>query len=253
VRFAVEPSRLHPVILVFQDFLLFPNMTVLQNAAFGLDARRRPKTETRRRVMELLDYFQLADKAERYPGQLSAGQRQRVALARAMVVDPMLLLLDEPFANLDPTLKLSTAEFLRGTQREFGVTTLAVTHDLEEAFVMSDRVGLMLDGELVQYAPPRELYDHPVSREAAAFLGPVNELDEGLRALLGAPELVRPEALVLERDGAGEGRVLEAVFAGGRTRCRVALRGRELLAFGQYHNIAEGDAVSVRLRPGTTA
>jgi putative spermidine/putrescine transport system ATP-binding protein len=256
LTFGTQPSREHPVILVHQDFMLFPNLTVFENTAFGLAARRRPKAEIKRRVMDMLDFFRMADHQDRYPHQLSAGQKQRVAIARAMVVEPMLLLLDEPFANLDRNLKMSTAEFLRQTQRSFGVTTIAATHDLEEAFAMSDSIGLLLQGRLVQYAPAHEIYLRPPSREAGEFLGPVNEIGPDLFHLLDLPEntqldqvlLVRPECVELTAASDGPGLATDVAFIGHYTKYRVELDGAVILAYGRYDSITSGQRVRIRVR-----
>ncbi|MFH1913561.1 MAG: ABC transporter ATP-binding protein [Pseudomonadota bacterium] len=257
LTFGTPPSREHPVILVHQDFMLFPNLTVYGNTAFGLTARRTPKAEVHRRVMAMLEYFHMADRGDSYPHQLSAGQKQRVAIARAMVVEPMLLLLDEPFANLDRNLKMSTAEFLRQTQRNFGVTTIAATHDLEEALAMSDRIGLLLDGRLAQYAPAHEIYHYPANREAGEFLGPVNEIGPGIFHLLDLPEntqpdqalLVRPECIELAAAPDGSGLITDVAFIGHYTKYRVELDGTTLQAYGQFGSITAGQRVSIRIRP----
>ena len=170
-------------ILVFQDYLLFPYMTVFENVAFGLKARKLRKSEITRRVEDMLGFFGISEKRGEYPATLSGGQRQRVALARALVLRPSLLLLDEPFANLDQNLKMDTAMFLKRTQREFGnLTTLCVTHDLEEACAMSDRVGVMLDGRILDYGRPERLYGAPANVETARFLGTLNTIDSSLFA-----------------------------------------------------------------------
>jgi putative spermidine/putrescine transport system ATP-binding protein len=227
-------TRQRPAILVFQDYVLFPNMTVFENVAFGLRARRLPRAEIRRRVTDMLGYFRLQDRAEAYPAQLSGGQRQRVALARAMVVEPALLLLDEPFANLDRNLKMETALFIRATQREFSTTTVSVTHDLEEALAMSDRIGILLDGRLRQYASPREVYLRPADEETARFLGPVNRLEPAQAALLGLPAeaaLLRPESLCLTVDDDGPGRIESLHFAGHYISYQVSLHGTALTVY----------------------
>lgn len=176
-EFERTPSVREPVILVFQDYLLFPHMRIRDNVAFGLKQRRWiTKRERESRVAEALRFFELQDCADRYPGQISGGQKQRVALARAMVLKPAVLLLDEPFAHLDRNLKLSTAAYIRDTQREFGTTTIAVTHDLAEAFAMSDRIGVMLGGQLRRLDKVEAIYSRPGGLEEAQFLGPVNEL-----------------------------------------------------------------------------
>ncbi|MBU1249108.1 MAG: ABC transporter ATP-binding protein [Proteobacteria bacterium] len=256
LHFATSPSRDNPVILVFQDYILFPNLTVFENVAFGLRTRKLPQPEVEAKVMEVLGYFHLADRRESYPSQLSAGQKQRVALGRAMVVNPMLLLLDEPFANLDRNLKMETAEFIRDTQKAFGVTTISVTHDLEEAFVMSDRIGVMLGGRLVQYDTASEVYVHPVNREAGEFLGPMNEIGPALHSLLELPPLaacngtllVRPECLALKADEQGAGLVRDVVFAGHYTKYIVEIEGVVLVAYGQFDAVTQGGRVRIAVR-----
>jgi len=257
VSFAVPPSLEHPVLMVFQDYLLFPNLSVYDNVAFALRARRLKGHALATRVGHMLDMFHIADKARDYPVQLSAGQKQRVALARAMVVNPSVLLLDEPFANLDRNLKMETAEFIRETVRAFGVTTVSVTHDLEEAFAMSDRIGIMLEGRLVQYATPGEVYHAPATYEAARFLGPVNTLGPELCALLGVsaactqdPMYVRPESLRLVPDPDGAATVASVSFGGHYIRYVLDVQGHVLTAYGVHNGIAVGDRVAVRLAPG---
>jgi len=254
VRFDEPPSLARPIILVFQDYLLFPTLSVFENTAFGLRARRVKGPELERRVMDILGYFGLADKREVFPAQLSAGQKQRVAIARAMVVNPAALLLDEPFANLDPNLTMQTAEFIRATQREFGITTLCVTHDLAEAFVMSDRVGVLLAGRMAQYDRAAEVYARPATLEAARFLGPVNVLDAALCNALGLDPpgrnetvFARPEAVRLTPDEAGPGRVEDVCVAGHYLRCRIRLAGQALVVYSLDDGLEPGDAVSVRV------
>ena len=239
-----------PAILVFQDYVLFPNMTVFENVAFGLRARRLPRAETRERVMAMLGYFHLEDRARAYPAQLSGGQRQRVALARAMVVEPALLLLDEPFANLDRNLKMETALFIRATQREFSTTTISVTHDLEEALAMSDRIGIMLGGRLRQFASPRDVYLRPADEDTARFLGPVNRVDAGTASALGLPAeaaLLRPEALCLAADEEGPGHIENVHFAGHYISYRVRLRENLLTVYSLAPVGEEGQRVRVGL------
>lgn len=263
VVFTPEPSKARPVILVFQDYLLFPAMTVYENTAFGLRARRMERKELDKRVRDILGYFHLGDKMRHYPAQLSAGQKQRVAIARAMVVNPGILLLDEPFANLDPNLKLTTAEFIRATQQEFGITTICVTHDLAEAFIMSDRVGIMLDGELVQYAPAGEVYARPATLEAASFLGPVNTIPARLVALLEFPQApapalngalhARPEAVRIRADADGPGLILERRFAGQYVCYTVGVEQEKLLVYSLDDDLLPGDRVRVAIAKFFTA
>lgn len=252
LHFATRPTKQHPVILVFQDYLLFPSLTVFENVAFGLRVRRRSRQETTDAVSRTLDHFGLADKAGAYPNQLSAGQKQRVAIARAVVVNPALLLLDEPFANLDPTLKMQTADFLRETQRAFGVTTVSVTHDLAEALAMSDRVGLMLNGRLVQYDTAEKLYHNPVSAEAARFLGPINRLEPDVATMLNIPcnggaVMVRPESLTIIPDEHGQATVERCRFAGATTTCTVRLADCRIDVLSPGNGFSAGDRVSLRL------
>lgn len=252
VDYAVPPSLEHPVLMVFQDYLLFPNLSVFDNVAFALRARKLPRREIHERVDAMLAMFHIGDRQSLYPSQLSAGQKQRVALARAMVVNPTVLLLDEPFANLDRNLKMETAEFIRSTVKAFAVTTISVTHDLEEAFAMSDRIGIMLNGSLVQYATPGEVYHAPATYEAARFLGPVNTLDATLCALLGidgarAPLHVRPESLQLLPDAEGPGVVDAVTFGGHYIRYTLTAGGISLTVYGLHNGIAVGDRVRVLL------
>lgn len=243
-------TRDNPAILVFQDYVLFPNMTVYDNVAFGLRARRLSRAETRERTMAMLGYFHLEDRARAFPAQLSGGQRQRVALARAMVVEPALLLLDEPFANLDRNLKMETALFIRATQREFSTTTVSVTHDLEEALAMSDRIGIMLGGRLRQFASPREVYLRPADEDTARFLGPVNRVDASLAAdlgLPGGPALLRPEALCLTADDDGPGRIERVHFAGHYISYQVRLTETLLTVYSLAPVGEEGQRVRVGL------
>lgn len=250
LEFSRPPSKENPVILVFQDYVLFPNLSVYENVAFGLHVRRMRRASVNTRVMEMLDFFHMTPLAQKYPNQLSAGQRQRVAIARAMVVNPAMLLLDEPFANLDRNLKLETAEFIRDTQKAFGISTIAVTHDLEEAFAMSDKVGLILGGELVQYAPAGDVYAHPATIEAARFLGPVNTLSAPVTARLGLRDcgdngFIRPEGLRIIPDENGPGTVERAVFAGHYTKFTISVDGERLTVFDMDTTIRPGTRVRV--------
>jgi ABC-type Fe3+/spermidine/putrescine transport system ATPase subunit len=167
--------------MVFQNYALWPHMTVFDNVAFGLVERRVPGPEVRRRVAEALEKVGLAGMEGRFPSQLSGGQQQRVALARALVVRPRLLLLDEPFSNLDAKLRVQMRAELARLQRELGITTLYVTHDQEEALVLSDRIALLESGRLVQAGSPRELYERPREPFVADFLGGANLLDGVVR------------------------------------------------------------------------
>ena len=168
------PVERREIGMVFQNYALFPNMTVADNVGFGLTVRGLRGAALKRRVDEVLELVQLADLGGRRPQALSGGQRQRVALARAIVTRPRVLLLDEPLSALDKALRLDMQIELRRIQREVGITTIFVTHDQEEALTLSDRIGILRDGRLVQEGPPQQVYARPASRFAATFLGDAN-------------------------------------------------------------------------------
>jgi sulfate transport system ATP-binding protein len=173
-----RPTQSRGVGFVFQHYAAFKHMTVWDNVAFGLTIRRRPRSEIKQRVNELLDLVQLTGLAKRYPSQLSGGQRQRMGLARALAVDPKVLLLDEPFGALDARVRKELRIWLRRLHDETHTTTVIVTHDQEEAMDVADRVVVMNAGRIEQTAPPRELYDHPANEFVMSFVGPVNRLGD---------------------------------------------------------------------------
>ena len=168
--------------MVFQNYALFPHLTVYRNLAFGLEMRSVDKAAIRRRVDAVLGMVQLSSMLDRYPRQLSGGQQQRVALARALVIEPRLLLLDEPLANLDAVLRDEMRVFIRELQKRVGITTLYVTHDQAEAMVMSDRIAVMLGGKLAQLGPPEDIYLRPRSVEVARFIGRSNLVEGKVQA-----------------------------------------------------------------------
>lgn len=167
--------------LVFQNYALFPHKSIFDNVAFGLRMRKVPRDEIATRVGRMLELVGLPGVERRYPDQLSGGQRQRVALARALVIEPTLLLLDEPLSNLDAVLRRRMRLELRDIQQRLGIATVFVTHDQDEAFEMSDRVVLLNDGHIEQIGTPEDLYDSPATRFAAEFIGEAN-LIEGVIA-----------------------------------------------------------------------
>ena len=168
------PVHQRGVGMVFQDYALFPDRSALANVMYGLDARRVPAKDARAKAMAMLERVGLASFADRSPATLSGGQRQRVAMARALVIDPQLLLLDEPLAALDVKLRVELRAMVRELQLESKVTTVFVTHDQEEALALSDIVAVMDRGRIVQMGPPTEIYRKPDSAYAADFLGSAN-------------------------------------------------------------------------------
>lgn len=221
--------------IVFQSYALFPHMTVAQNVSFGLEMRRVARAEREARVRQALALVQLAALADRYPRQLSGGQRQRVAVARALVIDPPVLLLDEPLSNLDAKLREEMQFELRGIQQRVGTTTIMVTHDQGEALSMSDRVVVMEQGHIVQVDAPYRLYESPATSFISAFVGKMNRLSgvwrpggveiggrllpcngAGLSEGAAAVLAIRPEKIGLKAPGAGvlDGRVKGRFFLG---------------------------------------
>lgn len=222
---SVAPER-RGIGMVFQDYALFPNLTVAGNVGFGL-----PKAARARRVGEVLAVVGLDGLEGRSPHELSGGQQQRVALARAVAPAPSIVLLDEPWSNIDPVLRVSMRDELAGILRSLDVTVVLVTHDREEAFTVADRIVLMQDGRVVQAAAPEELYERPATRWAAQFVGTANFVagvvmnghvdtafgrfrvaNHGARGPVDV--LLRPESVLLEPDPDGPGRVVAREFRG---------------------------------------
>jgi iron(III) transport system ATP-binding protein len=249
--------------MVFQDYALFPHLTVAENVGFGLPRRARAA-----RVAELLAIVGLGDLWRRYPHELSGGQQQRVALARALAPSPELVLLDEPWSNVDPFLRESLRAEVSEIIRPLGVTVLLVTHDREEAFSLADRIALMRDGAVVQEGTSEEIYFAPVSRWAAEFVGAANVLTghvvdgrvetsvgafpaNGASGLGAAQVLVRPELLELEPDPAGAAEVVAREFRGHDVFYRVLLNGVELVSQRPSTEVVPlGSRVSIRLHDG---
>ena len=173
--------------MVFQSYALWPHMTVRKNVAFGLEERKAPASEIRNRVDEALTLVGLLDLAERRPSQLSGGQQQRVALARTIVIEPRVLLLDEPLSNLDANLRIQMRRDILDLQRKLKLTTIFVTHDQEEANTTSDRIAVLDQGIIQQVGSPIKLYDEPVNRFVADFLGTANLINAHLETQDGAP------------------------------------------------------------------
>jgi spermidine/putrescine ABC transporter ATP-binding subunit len=191
--------------MVFQNYALFPHMTVFQNVAFGLRMRRIPTDAVRERVRRALDLVRLGGMEERYPRALSGGQQQRVALARAIVIEPKLLLLDEPLSNLDLKLREEMRSEIRALQKALGITTIFVTHDQEEAITMADEIVVMNQGRIIQSGAPTALYDRPANRFVAHFIGESNLESGKVQAAVG-PAMWRLDAGGLSVLATGAGR-----------------------------------------------
>ncbi len=190
---ALPPNR-RAVGIVFQNYALFPHLTIADNVAYGLAARGMDKTARQREAQRLLDLVQLGSMGERLPRQLSGGQQQRVALARALAIKPSILLLDEPFAALDKNLRLDMQIEVKRLQRGAGITTLIVTHDQEEALSMADRVAVLSQGKLEQFAPPSDVYDQPQTLFVNTFVGSTNRMSGTIVAADASEARVRLDA-----------------------------------------------------------
>lgn len=232
------------VVMVFQNYLLFPYMSVADNIGFGLKMRKTDPAEIKRRVAEMLDLVKLPDLGSRKPSALSGGQQQRVALARALIVQPNVLLLDEPLSNLDAHLRFEMRDLIRSLQQEMGITTIFVTHDQEEAVVLADRVALILDGKMKQYDRPDAFYKRPVDEATARFFGghnfipgtssgtsfdsPLGSLALPDGALTGAGKLTfRPENVRLGAPESGENTlnaaINDVIYLGTQTRLKLSV------------------------------
>lgn len=171
------PAERRGAVMVFQKHLLFPHLSIVENVAFGLKMRGVAARTRRQQAEAMLEHVRLAGLGSRRPHELSGGQQQRVALARALVVNPDVLLLDEPLSNLDANLRVEMRQLIRSLQQEFGITTIFVTHDQEEAVMLADRIALMMEGELLQFDTPRAFYTRPQTQAVARFFRNENFLE----------------------------------------------------------------------------
>ena len=265
---------------VFQNYALFPHMTVFDNIAYGLKIRKRPKDEIIKRVNEMLDLVQLKGYEKRKPDELSGGQKQRVAIARALVNNPKVLLLDEPLGALDLKLRKQMQVELKRLQKKLGITFVYVTHDQEEALTMSDRIAVMNEGVIEQLATPREIYDRPLTRFVAGFIGESNIFDgkvkdvhngiidvetsagtmkvkgNGFEAGEDIHISVRPEYIKVGGDGAEgfdlEGKIKDYIYMGTFVKTSVDLKDNTEIKYSRFEkddNFKEGDSVNIYWNP----
>jgi ABC-type Fe3+/spermidine/putrescine transport system ATPase subunit len=221
--------------MVFQNYALWPHMTVRANVTYGLRLRRLSADEITRRLEHGLRQVNLTGLEDRYPGQLSGGQQQRVALARALVLNPDILLLDEPLSNLDAKIRVQVRGEIRRLQQGLGITTIYVTHDQEEALALSDRIAVMRDGRIQQVADPKALYERPANRFVADFVG-TNNLIPGVCKERGAGGILVETAL-----GLIHGRPDDGITAG--TRCVLAVRPENVTLGAADDNVFEGRVI----------
>ena len=238
--------------MVFQNYAIFPHLTVKENVAYGLKARKTPKKEMDERVAEALKLVQIEHLADRKPNELSGGQQQRVALARAFVIEPSVLLMDEPLSNLDAKLRVQMRTVIKKLQRRLGITTIYVTHDQEEALAISDRIAVMKDGNIMQIGTPNEIYAKPQNPFVAGFIGVSNfmdcDVDNGKATIQGEMTVeipmkkeykgpgkisARPEQLFFSETGM-PGKILFSTFLGDFIEYEVELDNGQSLIVNEY-------------------
>lgn len=258
--------------MVFQNYAIFPHLTVKENVAFGLQNRKVPKEEISKRTDKMINLVKIDEYKDRLPESLSGGQQQRVALARAIVINPDVLLMDEPLSNLDAKLRIEMRNVIKEIQNSIGITTIYVTHDQEEAMAVSDRIAVMKKGEIQQIGTPKEVYQRPANVFVANFIGGTNiiecsaEVRNGKSILIFSETYeeemdnlvlpdssetkvkasVRPEEFIIEKDGAGiEAKIISSIFLGINTHYFAEL------ASGQQIEIIQESTTEEILKPGT--
>lgn len=259
------PAKNRDVVMVFQDNLLFPHLTVGENISFGLKMLGYPNKVRREKSLEMLQVMQLPDIEKKYPSQLSGGQQQRVALARALALEPKILLLDEPLSNLDPKLRDDLRNLILQLHKKYQMTTILVTHDRDEAMMMADRIAVMAYGKLLQVDKPVNIYNSPVSREVACLFGPCNFITGIVQDGVFETDDYRFTVPALKRDGRVEacvrtehikivrptsdtltGVVTEKKFIGGQSILKVAVGDLTLTASdNNYFDYSPGSKVGL--------
>ena len=249
------PAHKRDIGMVFQNYAIFPHLTVYDNVAYGLKARNVSSADIQKRVEEALELVQIAALKDRKPNELSGGQQQRVALARAFVIEPTVLLMDEPLSNLDAKLRVQMRTVIKKLQRRLGITTIYVTHDQEEALSISDRIAVMKDGRIMQVGTPTEIYIHPADAFVSNFIGVSNFLDcevcdentirvndysfktEQKYAYRGKATLsIRPEFLYVADDAAEGlcGKIVISTFLGDFVQHEVKLDSGDVVQVNDY-------------------
>ena len=279
---AKVPPNKRGISMVFQSYALFPHMNIWENIAYGLRVAKRPTEEVIARTNDVIELMQLKGMEKRFPNQLSGGQQQRVALARAVVIEPSVLLFDEPLSNLDAKLRESMRDELRALQKRLGITSLYVTHDQSEAMAISDRVVIMKDGIICQQGTPTEIYEQPSSRFVANFIGKANFIDGTYKGRSGNAALVmvcgktftipapgkmegiadggacclavRPESVLLGKEGALGGVISRATYYGAKVEYEVMMQDKPIIVEVYNPQLSDrfspGDAVGMTLIDG---
>lgn len=281
------PAHARNIGMMFQSYALWPHMSVAQNLSFGLELRKVPTAQRLQRVKRALEMVRAGELLERYPGELSGGQQQRVALARALVLEPQIVLLDEPLSNVDAKLRFDMRGEIKRLHKELGLTMVYVTHDQQEALALADTVVVMRAGKIAQSGPPRQVYQHPASRFVAEFIGEANIIDgkvtalgrdiavetpigtllsslpyPGLKVGSAVQCLIRPERLALEMRPRGDTNCFSAVvtqcaYLGSHAQINLRCAGNLELRVNDYSaagtQLSAGASVGFKVSPADVA
>lgn len=258
------PVEKRGTVIVFQDYLLFPHLNVEENIGFGLKMAKKSKSDIKLQVEKMLELVQLGGYSKYYPHELSGGQKQRVALARALAIEPKVLLLDEPFSNLDAKLRQSMREFTLDIQRKLNITTILVTHDQEEALMLSDKIAVMMDGKIKQFGTPEDLYQRPNSVEIADFFGEKNYIEGSIvkgrfisrlfnfetraQDVENAKAMIKPGDIKISKEGKSsiEGIIKSSRYGGEQVYYKVLAEGVELKVISSS-GYKEGEQVQLQI------